>query len=230
MSTFIGIENEKRSGLSQYTLILYVGQIVLIALCAILVVQFLPNLAQISTIGTTSLAGSLLAGADIGSVPLERDLFFLIVVNGALGGLVIGKISEGKIKHGIKHALILVLICFIAWAGFVVPATSSTGTHYTYQVLSYDKQGYAGLPMKDPIVVRVNDSSGNPASTILVEFAITGPGQGAQTVPSDIGTDTTGEASATIILGNSSGIYNIGVTVAGNTTIYPVTAIELGGG
>jgi hypothetical protein len=102
--------------------------------------------------------------------------------------------------------------------------------HYTYQVLSYDKSGYAGLPMKDPIVVRVNDSSGNPASTVLVEFAITGPGKGAQTVPADIGTDTTGEASATIILGNASGIYNIGVTVAGNTTVYPVTSIELGGG
>lgn len=231
MSIFISIEREKRAGLAQYTLILYVGQVVLIALCAILVVQFLPELAQISTIGANSFTGSLLASADIGSVPLERDLFFLLVVNGLLGGLLIGKISEGKIKHGIKHGLILVFIGFAAWGLFVVPATSGVGTHYTYSIASYDKTGPAGIPMKNPIVVMVNNTDGTPAAAALVQFTITGPhGGGGTILPSSASTDATGEASATIILGNVTGTYSIGVTVGGNTTAVQVMAVESGGG
>ena len=231
MATFIGLEREKRAGLAQYTLVLYVGQVVLIALCAILVVQFLPELAQISTIGANSFTGSLLASADIGTVPLERDLFFLIVVNGLLGGLVIGKISEGKIKHGVKHGLVLVFIAFAAWSFFVVPATSGAGTHYTYSIVSYDKQGVAGLPMRDPIVVGVNNTDGTPAVTALVRFTLSGPPRaGGSILPASASTGSDGEASATIVLGNLTGIYTIGVTVGGNTTAIAVQGIALGGG
>ena len=231
MATFIALEREKRAGLAQYTLVLYVGQVVLIALCAILVVQFLPELAQISTIGANSFTGSLLASADIGTVPLERDLFFLIVVNGLLGGLVIGKISEGKIKHGVKHGLILVFIAFAAWTFFVVPATSGAGTHYNYSIVSYDKQGIAGLPMRNPIVVLVNNTDGTPAVTALVQFTISGPpGAGGRIVPSSVSTGSDGEASATIVLGNRTGIYTIGITVGGNTTAVAIQGTVLGGG
>jgi flagellar protein FlaJ len=230
MATFINIEREKKAGLSQYTLILYVGQIVLIALCAILVVQFLPELSQISLLGSSSFTGSLLAGADIGSVPLERDLFYLLIVNGVLGGLVIGKISEGKIKHGVKHSLILVLIAFVAWAALVTPALSAAGPHYSYSIVSYSKQGLVGLPMTSPLVVGVNQSDGSPATGVLVQFTISGPQGGGSVIPSAVNTDANGQASATIILGNSSGIYSVGVTVGGNTTAVEVEATAPSGG
>ncbi|HMD78665.1 MAG TPA: type II secretion system F family protein [Nitrososphaerales archaeon] len=230
MGTFINIEREKRAGLSQYTLILYVGQVVLIALCAILVVQFLPELSQISLLGSSSFTGSLLAGADIGSVPLERDLFYLLILNGVLGGLVIGKISEGKIKHGIKHSLILVLIAFVAWAALVTPAISAAGPHYSYSIVSYSKQGLTGLPMSSPLEVVVNQTDGSPATGVLVQFSISGSGGGGTVIPSAVNTDTNGEASATVILGNSSGIYSVGITVGGNTTAVQVEATTGTGG
>jgi flagellar protein FlaJ len=228
MSNFISLENEKRAGLAQYTVILYVGQAVLITLCAILVIQFLPELSQINNLGTSSFTGSLLSGSDIGSVPLERDLFFLIVINGLMGGLVIGKISEAKIRHGIKHSLILVLIGFVAWSLFVVPAVSTAGANYPYRIVSYDKQGVVTLPMNEPIVVEVNDTYGGPAPNVPVIFSITGPAKGA-VLPATVSTDADGIASSTVILGNMTGTYDIGVTVGSNTTAVSVTAVAGGG-
>jgi len=232
MGIFLGIEREKRAGLSQYTLILYTAQVILIALSAILVVQFLPDLAAISTIGSTALAGSILGQADIGSVPLERDLFYLVIINGFLGGLVIGKISEGKIKHGIKHALILVLIGFLAWALFVVPATSGAGVHYNYAVISYDKTGDAGIPLKDPIIVEVNNTNGTPAVGVLVTFGILGPGGTASgtIVPATADTASNGKAQGVIVLGSAPGVYTVDVTVNGNTTAYGIVAQAGGSG
>jgi flagellar protein FlaJ len=232
MGIFLGIEREKRAGLSQYTLILYTAQVILIALSAILVVQFLPDLASISTIGSTALAGSILGQADIGSVPLERDLFFLVVINGFLGGLVIGKISEAKVKHGIKHALILVLIGLLAWTLFVVPATSGAGVHYTYTT-TYDKTGLAGIPLTDPVVVRVNNTDGTPAVGVLVTFGIRGPG-GTTTsttiVPMTSDTGSNGKAQGIVVLGTAAGVYTLDVTVNGNTTAYGIVAQAGSGG
>jgi archaeal flagellar protein FlaJ len=232
MGIFLGIEREKRAGLSQYTLILYTAQVILIALSAILVVQFLPDLASISSIGSTALAGSILGQADIGSVPLQTDLFFLVVINGFLGGLVIGKISESKVKHGIKHALILVLIGFLAWTLFVVPATSGAGVHYNYSVLSYDKTGDAGIPLKDPVVVQVNNTDGTPAVGVLVTFGLIGPGGTASgtIVPTTADTDSSGQASAVIVLGSTAGVYSLDVTVNDNTTVYGIVATSAGDG
>jgi flagellar protein FlaJ len=226
MSTFISLEGQKRAGLAQYTMILYVGQAVLIALSAIIVIQFVPELSSISAIGSTSLAGSFLSNSDITTVPLERDLFLLCILNGFLGGLVIGKISEGKIKHGIKHSLILVLIAFIAWTAFVVPASSSVGPQYPFAVVSYDKSGPAGVPLPDSVVVQVNMTNGAPAVSVTVTFGIAGPGGsvGAQVVPTYVTTDANGLARATVILGSSAGLYTVSITVGGNTTAIEITA------
>ncbi|MGA2665480.1 MAG: type II secretion system F family protein [Nitrososphaerales archaeon] len=228
MGTFLSIEREKRAGLAQYTLILYAAQVILIALSAILVVQFLPDLSQIATIGGSNAASSILGNADIGSVNLERDLFYLVLINGFLGGLVIGKISESKVKHGLKHALILVVVAFIAWSLFVVPAVTGAGQHYDYKVVSYDKTGPTGLPLKDPIVVQVNETSGAPAVSVLVSFSISGPGSTATIVPASSDTDTNGRASAEIILGDVPGIYTVGITVNGNLTEIPINGTSGG--
>jgi len=234
MGTFLNIENEKRAGLSQYMLILYAAQVILIAICAILVVQFLPNLSAISSIGTSNLAGSILAGSDIGKVPLERDLYLLVVVNGFLGGLVIGKISEGKVKHGIKHGLILVLIALIAWSLFVVPATSNASVAYNVKVTSYGSSGFTGLAVQHPFVVSVNDTLGAPKASTLVVFTIAGPpgSTGAQVIPSSIATGPSGKATVAVVLGSVAGPYTVTVTVnqASSTSVTIEATASLGGG
>ena len=84
MGTFLTIDKEKKSGLSQYTVVLYMGQVVLIVLSAILVVQFIPQLVEITKIGSAGL-GSFLGTADIANVTIERNLFFLVYLNGLFG-------------------------------------------------------------------------------------------------------------------------------------------------
>ena len=124
MGTFLTIEKEKKSGLSQYTVVLYMGQVVLIVLAAIMVVQFIPQIVEITKISSAGLSG-FLGTSDIANVTIERNLFLLVYLNGLFGGLVIGKISEGKIKGGLKHSLILMIIALLAWDIYVPP--NSTG-------------------------------------------------------------------------------------------------------
>jgi archaeal flagellar protein FlaJ len=228
MSTFLNIEGEKRAGLSQYMVVLYAGQVILIALCAILVVQFLPELSAISALGTGagSFTGSILGKADIGTVPLERDLYLLVIINGFLGGLVIGKIAEGKLKHGIKHSLILVLIGFLAWTLFVVPATSGSAASYNVTVISYGHSGPVSLPMVTPLAVNVTTKAGVPAETALVTFTITGPGgpDGSSTNPPSTNTDSEGEASTQVILGNDPGTYIVTATAGTNSATVLINA------
>ena len=50
-------------------------------------------------------------------IPIETydTLFFaMLIMEGALGGLVAGKFSSGSIFAGIKHSVILVIIGYIA--------------------------------------------------------------------------------------------------------------------
>jgi flagellar protein FlaJ len=227
MSTFLTIEKEKRAGLSQYAIILYAAQVILIALSAILVVQFLPDLKSIASIGSTSLGGSILGNSDIGSVAVERDLWFLVLINGFMGGLVIGKISEGTIKHGLKHALILMVIGLVCWTVFVDPATSGTAATYDIKIVSYQSQGLSGLPETAPLVVNVTTSAGQPGDTVLVTFTVVG-GNGAKLVPTSTDTNGNGQATTTVWLGTSPGIYTVTATVGANQTSVNIQATGSG--
>jgi len=211
MGTFLALDKQKRSGLSQYTVVLYVGQVVLIVLCAILVVEFVPQLSELGEIGAAGLSG-LLGSADIGSINMERLLFFLVVINGFLGGLVIGKISEGKIKYGLKHSLILILIGLIAWNGFVLP-TLAGPSNVTITVVSYDKTGVAGFPLQDPMIVQITNAKGNTVTGAPVTFTVSGGGSAS---PGTVATATDGQASTKITLGPNPGQYVVVIT-SGNS-------------
>lgn len=235
MSTFLSIEKEKRAGLSQYTVVLYTGQVILISLCAILVVQFLPELSVISSVGSTSFTGSILGQSDIASVPLERDLYLLVVINGFMGGLVIGKISEGKLKQGIKHSLVLVVIAFVAWSLFVAPATSGAAVSYDVTVTSYGHTGFVSLTMTQPLVVNVTTKAGSPALSVPVQFTISGPGgasYGAAIIPASTNTNTNGQASVQVTLGSVPGEYTVTATAGSSSAaaIINATSTSLGGG
>ena len=219
MGTFLALDKQKRSGLSQYTVVLYVGQVVLIVLCAILVVEFVPQLSELGEIGAAGLSG-LLGSADIGSINMERLLFFLVVINGFLGGLVIGKISEGKIKYGLKHSLILILIGLIAWNGFVLP-TLAGPSNVTITVVSYDKTGVAGFPLQDPMIVQITNAKGNTVTGAPVTFTVSGGGSAS---PGTVATATDGQASTKITLGPNPGQYIVVITSGNSKANVTITA------
>jgi archaeal flagellar protein FlaJ len=224
LNAFIAIDKEKRAGLQQYTLILYTGQVVLIALAAILVIQFLPSLSAISQIGSAGLGG-FLGTSDIGSVTVERDMFYLVLINGFLGGLVIGKLAEGKLKYGLKHSVALILIALIAWTFFVTPLVS-TSQQYNVTLVQYDLTGTAGLSLKDPLIVVITNTQGNPVNNTFVSFSITSPsnGVGASVNPTSASTDVNGTAQTVITIGDTSGTYTVYVTVGATVVPIPIVA------
>jgi flagellar protein FlaJ len=112
MRTMIMIEKEMLGSLQQYTVIFYLAQGIIIFIAYVLSAQLVPF---IQGTGTTMIFGS---GGDIQKIDFTKSFFHLIMINAALGGIIIGKISEGSLKDGFKHTVILMaasyIICIIA--------------------------------------------------------------------------------------------------------------------
>ena len=58
---------------------------------------------------------------DIGDIDFARGFFHMIILNSIFGGLIIGKISEGEARYGLKHVVVLVAVGYIACAIFILP-------------------------------------------------------------------------------------------------------------
>ena len=223
MDTFLTLEAEKLAGLKQYQMILYTSQVILIGICIVMLQQFWPSLQNLSFAGGTGGVG-FLAKADIGDVTVERDMFYLLVINGFLGGLVIGKISEGSIKHGIKHGLIIVIIAFGAFTFMITPP----GPEDTkIRVVSYMDTGYPGLPVLKPLIVNVTDSHGVAKPSALVKFSI--DGTGGNVIPNQLNADRDGIAQVKVQLGTKPGPYIVTVTAGKTSIAVPFTAKEIAG-
>jgi flagellar protein FlaJ len=226
MQTFLTLEEEKMAGLKQYMVILYTSQVILIGVAVMLIMQLWPGLQSLSFQGGTGGVG-FLAKSDIADVTVERNLFYLVIINGMMGGLVIGKISEGRIKDGLKHALVIMIIGFGAWVLMINPQGTEP---VTISVVSYDEDGVVGLPIKERLIVNVTGADGQPKESGLVKFSITGPGDGAKVVPPQMNADRKGFARVTVVLGDEPGPYFVNVSVGKETISVPFTAFEFGEG
>jgi flagellar protein FlaJ len=71
--------------------------------------------AQAAASGGAGIFGG--AGLDIKS--LNRTLFHATIIEGILGGLIAGKMSEAHLGAGLKHSLMLLLITFTSFLLFV---------------------------------------------------------------------------------------------------------------
>ncbi|HVP93619.1 MAG TPA: type II secretion system F family protein, partial [Methanoregulaceae archaeon] len=109
MRSIIGIEREKEGSLSQYTFIFYFAQGIIVFIAYIMITSLLPYLSGMG--GTTLLGGGTnqLAGMNF-----ALGFFHLLMINAFFGGLIIGKITEGDAKYGLKHSAILMIGCYIA--------------------------------------------------------------------------------------------------------------------
>ena len=199
MRSIIGIEREKEGNLKPYTLILYFAQAIIVLLAYILSTSLLPYLKGIG-------AEMLFGRAEIADINFEQGFFHLIMINAFLGGIIIGKITEGSSKHGFKHAAILMVACYLACIFFVLP-TPQMAEEVTIEIISGDGQeGFVGLPLEGPIVFKIYDLEDNPKSGVYVEFSIT---PGGMVKPSFLKTDKGGLASVKATLGEEAGIYVI---------------------
>ena len=118
------LKKERRAAM--YSLVVQGYIIFLIFIVIMLVMQF--NILPIATgLGQTTgninpgeLGGTfdmLGAGQRASIEELSRPFEWLLIVQGFFAGLVIGKLSEGKIRAGLKHSFILLVLALLINAG-----------------------------------------------------------------------------------------------------------------
>ncbi len=220
MRSIIAIEREKEGNLSQYTFIFYFAQAILLAIAYILSSNLISYIQQL---GSTTIFGE----NQLADLDFRQGFFHLLMINSFFGGLIIGKISEGEARYGLKHAVILMVTCFIACSLFILPVPRpEVAQNLSISLVSGDKQqGIPGFPLQQPIDFRVNDLNGNPQQGITVAFAVLPNGTAS---PSQDVTDDKGIASVKVTLGSASGNYLI-TARAGNVTAQATAeAIENG--
>ena len=83
---------------------------VIILIMQFYIVPMISGIADVSALGVGSVTTS---GGSMQGEEISNAFLYLLLFQGFFTGLVIGKLSEGRIKAGIKHSFALVLISFI---------------------------------------------------------------------------------------------------------------------
>ncbi len=133
-----------------------------------------------------------------------------------------------------KPALITLCVLALAITGCshkkIQPAAlQATATGAAIVETSGGKQiGYIGMPLDQPVVVQVNDASGNGIAGAAVYF--NGPG-GVSFTPAGALTDSSGQVTSTVSLGQQAGRYKFLARTrdpSGKTLDLPLEEIALG--
>lgn len=102
------MREERRSSVFSQTIQGYIVFYIFIAIMLVLQLWLFPKLGGLSGNLQSSLSGiGGLAGSN-SSLDLDRTFFSLIMIQGFFAGIMIGKFSEGTLKNGLIHSLILV--------------------------------------------------------------------------------------------------------------------------
>ncbi|MFA7708056.1 MAG: type II secretion system F family protein [Candidatus Pacearchaeota archaeon] len=116
------LKKERRAAM--YTLVVQGYIIFMIFIIITLVMQF--KILPIATgLGDTEIGSGLSdlgfgggsSGGKVSSDELVKPFIWLLLTQGLFVGLVIGKLSEGKIKSGLKHSFILIAISILVNTG-----------------------------------------------------------------------------------------------------------------
>ncbi|MGA9244569.1 MAG: c-type cytochrome [Silvibacterium sp.] len=104
------------------------------------------------------------------------------------------------------------------------PTLKPTGSGTAIVESSGGKQiGIAGMVLKDPLVVQVNDDKGTAVAAALVEFH--GP-SGVHFEPAALLTDSSGQATTAVTLGSIAGRYQLNAVTPGKSQPVTVQIVE----
>jgi archaeal flagellar protein FlaJ len=110
------LRKERKAAVSNLVTQGYMIFIVFIVIMLVLEFKIVPLVMNLDTgETTTSLTGPQVAPMDPDD--FAKPLFVMLLVQSFFAGLVIGKISEGSIKNGIKHSFILTAITLLVTTG-----------------------------------------------------------------------------------------------------------------
>ncbi|MBP2029449.1 flagellar protein FlaJ [Methanohalophilus levihalophilus] len=214
MRAVIAIEREKESNLKQYVIIFYLAQGIVIMLSYLLSTSLLPMIQGVGA--------QMLGGVGLSDINFQYGFFHMILLNGLFGGLIIGQISEGELKHGLKHSAILIIGSYIACTILILP-TLDAASLYSVDLVSGDGQsGFGGLTLTEPLVFQVVDKDGNPVPDTFVYLSIAPSGM----VSGVLETDDGGNVSVSPVLGDSIGAYTITAQIGDSTAVAMASVID----
>jgi flagellar protein FlaJ len=113
------IDRERYAQMRPYAVVVYVAFGVFLFADIILIRTFFEPMAAIHAQAAAAGGGGIFGGAGLDIKFLNRTLFHATVVEGILGGLIAGKMSEAHLGAGLKHSLMLLLITFTSFLMFV---------------------------------------------------------------------------------------------------------------
>ena len=116
------INKERKASISTLISQGYIIFIVFLIIIIVMEFRILPLVSGIdlgSVGGSSGIEGTALedtsfgGGAPISADELSNSFLFLLLTQGFFSGLIIGKLSEGKLKSGIKHSFALMILSFL---------------------------------------------------------------------------------------------------------------------
>jgi flagellar protein FlaJ len=113
------IDRERYAQMRPYAVVVYVAFGVFLFADIILIRTFFEPMAAIHAQAASSGGSGIFGGPGLDIVSLNRTLFHATIIEGILGGLIAGKMSEAHLGAGLKHSLLLLLITFLSFFLFV---------------------------------------------------------------------------------------------------------------
>jgi flagellar protein FlaJ len=116
------LKKERKAAIYNLAVQGYIIFFIFIAIMLVMEFKMIPILGNLGSIGLSGGTGSM-GNLGIGSgSPVNVDDFaqpflFLLITQGFFAGLIIGKISEGTLRAGLKHSFILVALAWLISTG-----------------------------------------------------------------------------------------------------------------
>jgi len=112
------LKRERKAAVSALVVQGYVIFLIFVGIMLVMEFKILPltsGIGSVASIGgiQSSTGASVGQGVEVSAAQLARPFLYLLLTQGFFAGLTIGKLSEGNLKSGIKHSLIMTIMAFI---------------------------------------------------------------------------------------------------------------------
>src|SRR5712692_8836526 len=110
------LENKRRATLRPFIGVMYISFAVFLVTVYLLITSFFTQLANTNFGGAGASVGGV--GFNFVSLPLDKItavFLYMAMIEAAFAGMVGGKMATGYLKDGLKHAILLMMICFVTF-------------------------------------------------------------------------------------------------------------------
>ncbi len=112
------LERKRRATLRPFIGVMYISFAVFLVTVYLLISSFFKQLANTSFGGGGGGAGGFGGGFSFVSLPLDKIttvFLYMAMIEALFAGMVGGKMATGYLKDGLKHAILLMMICFMTF-------------------------------------------------------------------------------------------------------------------